>query len=195
MCQYHIPTAKSSCASPVAMELGGLCTIHHMTMAETSKFCRSLLYSLTRGQPVGPGSSDPTTINMLEHCQLPRDPWYKTTWDTLTSNELGCLCQGIGSGKAPSSKSVASTNTFFCINYNSILLHKMREICHTMVVYSNQKRMTLTAHKSPLVATASVTLAMWVPTQHPWNCSSSSSTVYSREKVHALAPLILRTSS
>jgi hypothetical protein len=35
-------------------------------------------------------------------------------------------------------------------------------------VKSNQKRTTLTAHESPLVATTSATLAMWVPTQHPF---------------------------
>jgi hypothetical protein len=56
------------------------------------------------------------------------------TWDTLYSNELGRLCQGIGSGKAPNSKRVAGTNTFFCIDYNNIPLHKRKEICHTMVV-------------------------------------------------------------
>jgi hypothetical protein len=39
------------------------------------------------------------------------------------------------------------------------------------------------------------TLAMWVPTQHPWNSSSFSSTVYSRKKVHTLAPSTLRTST
>ena len=38
-------------------------------------------------------------------------------------------------------------------------------LCVTSVL----RRMTLTAHGSPLVATASATLAMWVLTQHPWN--------------------------
>jgi hypothetical protein len=56
------------------------------------------------------------------------------TWDTLYSNELDRLCQGIGSGEAPNSKRVAGTNTFFCIDYNAIPLHKRKEICHTMVV-------------------------------------------------------------
>ncbi len=57
-----------------------------------------------------------------------------STWNTLYANELGHLCQGISSGKAPSSKHVASTNTFFVINYHNIPLHKRKEICHTMVV-------------------------------------------------------------
>ena len=60
-----------------------------------------------------------------------------------------------------------------------------------LFVKSDQKRTTLTTNKSPLVATASATLAMWVPTQHPWNCSSSSPTVYSRKKVH-FSPIDLK---
>jgi hypothetical protein len=36
---------------------------------------------------------------------------------------------------------------------------------------------------------------MLVLTQHPWNCLSSSSTVYYCKKVHTLAPLTLRTST
>jgi hypothetical protein len=78
---------------------------------------------------------DPTAGNMLEHCQLRRDPWYKTTWDTLHANELGRLCQGIGSGEAPSSKHVAGIITLFCIEFKDILSHKRKEICHTMVVW------------------------------------------------------------
>jgi hypothetical protein len=43
----------------------------------------------------------PTTGNMLEHCQLRRDPWYKTTWDTLYANELGRLCQASAQERPP----------------------------------------------------------------------------------------------
>ncbi len=101
----------------------GLCTIDHMLTAEASNFatlCSSLLH---KDDPLALSVLDPTTGNMLEHCQLQRDPWYKTTWDTLYSNELGRLCQGIGSGEAPNSKRVAGTNTFFCIDYNNIPSH------------------------------------------------------------------------
>ncbi len=132
--QYRIPTAKSLRASPVAMGFAGLCAIHHMTTAETSNFvvlCSALLH---KDNPLALSVLDPTTSGMLEHCQLQRAPWCKTMWDTLYSNELGRLCQGIGSGKAPNSKLVAGTNTFFCIDYIDILLHKRKEICHTMVV-------------------------------------------------------------
>jgi hypothetical protein len=44
---------------------------------------------------------DPTAGDFLEHCQLCRDPRYKTTWDTSYANKLGRLCQGIGSGPTP----------------------------------------------------------------------------------------------
>jgi len=77
---------------------------------------------------------DPTTGEFLEHRQLRHDPRYKTTWDTSYINELGRLCQGIGSGTTPNSKQVACTNTFFIIDYHDIPLHKRKEICHTMVV-------------------------------------------------------------
>jgi hypothetical protein len=105
-----------------------------MLMAETSNvaaLCSALLHKYN---PLALPVFDPTTGNMLEHCQLRRDPQYKTPRDTSYSNELGRLCQGIGSGEAPNSKCVAKTNTFFCINYNDIPLHKRKEICHTMVV-------------------------------------------------------------
>jgi hypothetical protein len=77
---------------------------------------------------------DTSTGEFLEHCQLRRDPRYKATWDTSYANELGRLCQGIGSGTTPKSKRVAGTNTFFLIGYHDIPVHKRKEICHTMVV-------------------------------------------------------------
>jgi hypothetical protein len=109
--------------------------MRHMTTAETTNFAALCSALLHEDNPLALSVLDPTTSNMLEHCQLRRDPWYKTTWDTLYANELGRLCQGIGSGEAPSSKRSASTNTFFCINYYNILLHKKKEICHTVVVF------------------------------------------------------------
>ncbi len=77
---------------------------------------------------------DPSTGEFLEHCQLRQDPRYKATWDTSYANDLGRLCQGIGSGTTPNSKQVAGTNTFFIIDYHDIPAHKQKEICHTMVV-------------------------------------------------------------
>ena len=47
---------------------------------------------------------DSATGEFLEHCQLLRDPRYKTTWDTSYANELGRLFQGIGVGSKPGTK-------------------------------------------------------------------------------------------
>jgi hypothetical protein len=77
---------------------------------------------------------DPTTGDFLEHRQLRHDPRYKTAWDASYANELGRLCQGIGSGPTPNSQQVSGIETFCLINYNDIPLHKRKEICRTMVV-------------------------------------------------------------
>jgi hypothetical protein len=116
------------------MGFAGLCTMHHMTTAETTSFATLCSALLHKDNPLALSVLDPTTGYMLEHCQLQHDPWYKTTWDTLYANELGCLCQGIGSGEAPNSKHVAGTNMFLHISYHNIPSHKRKEICHTIVV-------------------------------------------------------------
>jgi len=77
---------------------------------------------------------DSSTGEFLEHRQLCQDPRYKATWDMSYANELGRLCQGIGSGTTPTTKRVAGTNTFFLVDYRDIPAHKRKEICHTMVV-------------------------------------------------------------
>jgi hypothetical protein len=51
-----------------------------------------------------------------------------------TPRSLGHLCQGIGAGPTLSVQQVSGTNTFFLIDYHDILLHKRKEVCHTMVV-------------------------------------------------------------
>ncbi len=116
------------------MGFAGLCAIHYMSTAGTSNFATLCSALLHKDNPLALLVFNPATRDMLEHHQLRRDPRYKMTWDTLYSNELGCLCQGINSGEAPSSKCVAGTNTFFSINYYNIPLHKRKEICHTMGV-------------------------------------------------------------
>jgi hypothetical protein len=72
---------------------------------------------------------DPATGKSLEHHQLHRNPRYKATWDTLYTNELGCLCQGIG-WDAPGAKRVAETSTFFLIDYQNIPSHKRKDMPH-----------------------------------------------------------------
>jgi hypothetical protein len=116
------------------MGFAGLCATHHMTSVEITNFAALCSALLQEDDPLALSVLDPTTSNVLEHCQLQRNPRYKATWDTSYTNELGHLCQGIGLGDSPSAKHVAGTNTFFCINYHDIPVHKRREICHTMVV-------------------------------------------------------------
>jgi hypothetical protein len=50
----------------------------------------------------------------------------KTTWDTSNANEIGQLCQGIGSGSAPTGQWLAGTNTFYIIDYKDIPSHNIR---------------------------------------------------------------------
>jgi hypothetical protein len=105
-----------------------------MPAAEVSGFA-GLCQALSQlDMPEALSVLDTSTGEFLKHRQLRRDPRYKATWDTSYANELGRLCQGIGSGTTPTSKRVAGTNTFFLIDYHDIPAHKRKEICHTMVV-------------------------------------------------------------
>jgi hypothetical protein len=129
---YQMPTAKAIRSPAEPIGFAGLCRA--MPATEVSGFaglCQALsLLDVPKALSV----LDSSTGEFLEHCQLRRDPRYKATWDTSYANELGQLCQGIGSGTTPSSKQVAGTNNFFLIDYHDIPAHKRKEICHTMVV-------------------------------------------------------------
>ena len=97
-----------------------------MPAAEVSGFA-SLCQALSKlDMPEALSVLDTSTGEFLEHRQLRRDPRYKDTWDTSYANELGRLCQGIGSGTTPNSKRVAGTNTFFLIDYHDIPAHKRK---------------------------------------------------------------------
>jgi hypothetical protein len=129
---YHMPTAKA--IRPPAEPLGfaGLC--RSMPAREVMGFA-GLCQALSRlDVPAALSVLDPSTGEFLEHRQLRPDPRYKATWDRSYANELGCLCQRIGSGTTPTSKRVAGADTFFLIDYHDIPAHKQKEICHTMVV-------------------------------------------------------------
>jgi hypothetical protein len=105
-----------------------------MQLAEIDSFaylCHALMHV---GGPKALSVLDPSTGKFLKHCQLQSDPRYKATWDTSYANELGRLCQGIGTGSSPNTKCIGGTNTFFLIDYHDITVHKWKEICHTMVV-------------------------------------------------------------
>ena len=123
---YHIPTAK--CSKPThIIEYGFAGLVEHMGMAQQSSvhfahLCEALALL------------DPNTGNLLEQGQLRKHPKLKPTWDTSFSNELGRLCQGIGTGTTPSKQQIAGTNTFRIIDYKDIPQHKRNQICHTKVV-------------------------------------------------------------
>ncbi len=120
---YHILTDKSLCCHIKTLGFAGLCATHHMTTNDVTKFASLCTSLLQVDDPSALSVLNPSTGELLQHCQLRHDPHYKTTWDTLYANELGCLCQGIGSGDAPGAKWVVETNTFFLINYQDIPFH------------------------------------------------------------------------
>ncbi len=194
--QYHIPMAKPSCASSVAMGFAGLCTIHHMSTAYTSNFAALCSALLHKNNLLALSILDPTTGNMLEHCQLQRDPRYKMTWDTLYPMSLAVSAKAPAQGRPPTPNVLpVPTHSFASTKTTSRHTRGRKYATLWWFVKSDWKRMTLSAHESPLLATASATLVMWAPTKHPWNSSSYPLTVYSRKKVHALAPLTLQTST
>jgi hypothetical protein len=133
---YRIPMAKATRSPLVQLGFAGLCEAFSMSPKEVNGFA-NLCSSLAKIDHFDPSAFfvlDPVTGELLEHCQLCRDPRYKAAWDTSYANELGRLCQGIGLGSTPNSQRVAGTNTFFLIDYQDIPSHKRKEICHTTVV-------------------------------------------------------------
>jgi hypothetical protein len=131
---YHISMAKTLRVPEEPLGFAGLCQAFSMSPKEADGFA----YLCAALEKVDSSSAlsvlDPTTGDFPEHCQLRCDPCYKTMWDTSYAKELGCLCQGIGSGPTPNSQRVAGTDTFCLIDYNDIPLHKRKEICHAMVI-------------------------------------------------------------
>ena len=72
---------------------------------------------------------------MLEHQQLRAHPIHKLTWDTSYANELGRLCQGIGTlPGAPDKKHIAGTDTFTPIHFHDIPPDCCRDVTYTRVV-------------------------------------------------------------
>jgi hypothetical protein len=127
-----IPTAKSVWDPAEPIGFAGLCKA--MQPAEIDSFAYLGQVLTLVGSPEALSVFDPSTSKFLEHYQLRCDPCYKATWNTSYGNELGWLCQGIGLGCSPNTKWVAGANTFFLLDYHNILVHKQKEICHTMVV-------------------------------------------------------------
>ena len=78
---------------------------------------------------------DTTTGHLLEHRQLRRHPTHKATWDASYANELGRLCQGIGTSDSnPQAKRVEGTDTFRVISYSDIPQDRRTDVTYTRVV-------------------------------------------------------------
>ena len=54
--------------------------------------------------------------------------------ETSFSNEMGILCQGVGTSPNGKGKRIEVKNTFFAIKFENILKDRLNEICYTSVV-------------------------------------------------------------
>jgi hypothetical protein len=106
--QYHIPTTKTTRPhNTLASQFAGLCQALALSEPESTEFAClcARLSTLDEGHSLAVLDKEPGQL--LEHCQLRQDPRYKEVWDRSLSNELGCLCQGIGTGDKAGGKRVA----------------------------------------------------------------------------------------
>ena len=60
------------------------------------------------------------TGKQLNYGQLIKHPRLQDTWKTSFSNEMGRLCQGVGTGPNGKGKRIEGTNTFFAIKFENI---------------------------------------------------------------------------
>jgi hypothetical protein len=78
---------------------------------------------------------DIKTGQELKHRQLRKHPDYNDTWDASYANELGGLCQGVGTNNDdPTKQWVQGTNTFRPIYYHDIPLERRTNVTYTCVV-------------------------------------------------------------
>jgi hypothetical protein len=78
---------------------------------------------------------DEETGKTLEYPQLRKHPKYQQLWKQSYLNELGRLCQGIGSGtKGPRKQRTQGTDTFNIIDYADIPVDRQSEITYNKVV-------------------------------------------------------------
>ena len=86
-------------------------------------------------EPMASPVLDHDTGKSLEHRQLRRHPKYKDVWDTSYANELGRLCQGIGTNPdKPSEQRVAGTDTLCPIHYDDIPHNRQMDVTYPRVV-------------------------------------------------------------
>jgi hypothetical protein len=77
---------------------------------------------------------DEDSGQMLEYRQLLKHPKLKYIWSPSFSNEMGRLCQGVGTGPDGTGKRVEGTDTFRVIQFDDIPKDRLKEVCHTSVV-------------------------------------------------------------
>ena len=63
---------------------------------------------------------DKATGQTLDYRQLRQHPDFHKIWNESYSNELGRLCQGIGTSPNGSGKCVKGTDTFFLIRFEDV---------------------------------------------------------------------------
>ena len=84
---YQMPTAKAIRSSAEPIGFAGLCSA--MPATEVSGFA-GLCQALSQlDMPEALSVLDLSAGKFLKHCELRRNPRYKTTWDTSYTNELG----------------------------------------------------------------------------------------------------------
>jgi len=138
--KYHVPTAKTTHkVTPNSNHFAGLCQSLGLSVPEESEFaglCEKLTI-LDDGDALA--VLDCESGKLLEQHQLCKDPRYKTVWDRSYANELGRLCQWIGTCNKAGGKRVPGTNTFHLIPFADIPHHKRKEIIYTKVVCEIRK--------------------------------------------------------
>eukprot|EP00804_Cyclotella_cryptica_P000822 CCRYP_001069-RA/>CCRYP_001069-RA protein AED:0.19 eAED:0.19 QI:0/0/0/1/1/1/2/0/711 len=84
--------------------------------------------------PLASAVLNPDTGLPLEYKQLRHHPTLGNIWSKSYANELGRLCQGIGTDTTGTHKCVEGTDTFYVIDYEDIPINRRKEITYTKVV-------------------------------------------------------------
>ena len=77
---------------------------------------------------------DPSTGHYLEHCQLRRHPQLGPIWESVHSNEIVRLCQGVVKGPTRTEQCTKGTDTFCFICFEIIPRHRHKGTTFTKVV-------------------------------------------------------------
>jgi hypothetical protein len=133
----HLPVATQTTNAPIAHRTRARSQNAYALLAEQDDDEDTLITEQRNANStqVACPVLDETTGKLLEHRQLRRHPSYKKTWDTSYANELGRLCQGIGTDKTqPTKKRIEGTNTCRPIQYHKIPQSRRGDITYTRVV-------------------------------------------------------------